>query len=269
MYFNKVKIIAEKTINDRCIFTFNLTEDGKLIFRRYYKEDILQIDDLAEFSSSEGHLKMKHPTDDNIALLLVSCEVIDLENISEKLCSENANILYAITESNDVGLYNRDIETYLSKADNSMTRKIYNHSVVFNIFKPRINGPVENVIIHVNNDEDFFINLPNLIDNGTKYPTLNKINIRITGSDTIAQEGIETYELQVVDASGATITDEGIELYLKSDCGLVSHNKIKTDSTGKATVKVKGTMLDAGEQIELKVGFKYYSNLDSKVINVI
>ena len=97
MVFNKVKLVSGKTINDRFIFTFNLTEDGKLIFRRYYKEDTLQIDDLAEFSSSEGHSKMKHPTSNDISLLLVSCEVIDLENISEKLCSENANILYAIT----------------------------------------------------------------------------------------------------------------------------------------------------------------------------
>lgn len=269
MQFHKVTLNSELSIANEFIYIYSMTPDNKLIFRRYIKEYIIKVDDLEDFSTETGATKMKHPTDENISLFLVANLEIDLNNIPSHLCSENANILYAITLNSDVGFYNRDIETYVSKADNGMTRSLYNHSVIFNLFKPRKNGPVENVIFHINNEEDYYINIPDVINNGTTYPVLDKLTIDIIGEDMMAPNSLEAYTLQVKDSSGNDVAEEGIEIHVKSDCGLLSHNKLVTDSFGKARLKVKSDMLDTEDKIVIKVGFKYYSNINNKVISIV
>ena len=62
----------------------------------------------------------------------------------------------------------------------------------------------------------------------------------------------------------------GVDVYLEAHAGYLPRRKLALDpATGRAECPVTALGLAAGETIELKVGFRYYSNAASHVIRVV
>ena len=270
MKFGKVLLESEFSAKNKYYFFYNLLENNILEYVKYYKDGVhdFKEDEIEEFDQFGKPDVMKHPTEPEVVLKKHRSSLVDLNNIDEKLCTENANILYAIGETFDIGLYNRDIETYISKMPNEATRSIYAHSIVFNIFMQSRSRGVNEVIFHVHDRDEVYINIDNVIDYGDTYPTVDKIKLKLEGSEAIDSDGMTEISAQLVDMSGQDINDIAT-VYLKTNAGTLSHSKITTDQNGLARFRVKADMLVAGDKIKIKAGFKFFTNIINKEIDVI
>lgn len=271
MIVEKVLQENEHSIKNDYFFFYNLKENGSILhFTKYKKEAKDSIDEsfvIDEFNEIGESIVMSHPSNENIALTKKGEENIDLENINPRLDSTNANLLYGISSTADIGLYNRDIETYVSKLGNEHTRSIANHSIVFNIVKPTKNQPVSNLIIHSHNNDEVYVNIDGCVTRDT-YPTIVKLSLKLTGSDSVSPDGTSEYDVQLIDLAGNNFSDQ-VDVYLKANAGVLSHNKLTTDENGYCKFRFKADMLLSGESAEIKVGFKYFSNITNKLINII
>lgn len=266
MEIKKILLQKDGSIKNNFVFVYKII-DNKILFKGFKKELKHEGEELPEFDKDSDALVFDYEHEENIKLIKVFIDEIDLSNIDLKLDTINSNILYAINNDNIVGLYNRDIETYNSKTGNEYTRNINNHAVLFNIYKQSPNKPVDQIIFHTHNDVDTFIEYDGEIEECLEYPLMPNIFINITGDEEILPDMVNEYDIELLDRAGEALIDN-VDVYVKSNCGTISHTKISTID-GKGKLRVKADLLVPGDSIELKFGFKYFSNRHNKIIKVI
>lgn len=63
-----------------------------------------------------------------------------------------------------------------------------------------------------------------------------------------------------VTRNGFNVKKSGIELYFKTNAGYLNKTKITTDEEGKVVLRARRDLLDPQDRMEIKAGFKFFSN---------
>lgn len=272
MRIHKVIIKKEFSMKDNYVFIYKYDKESNMLtqirYEKKYKDKNLELE-LEDFDITGKVIEMVYPHSDDFYLKIKDAQDLNLNDIPSNLNSVNSNILFSMTEKNNKCFYNRDIEAYNNKMSSDQLNVMNQHSVVFNVFKPFPNSEITDLVFHAQNDEDMIIDIDGVIDCGTVYPNLPKNNPLLTIVDNMAPDTICQGTVQLVNKNFEAVHVAGIEIYIKSNCGQLSHNKLVTDSNGEAKFKLNSSMLDVGEEIKVKVGFRYFTNIDNKVIKVV
>ena len=91
---------------------------------------------------------------------------------------------------------------------------------------------------------------------------------KITGSSTITANTTNSYNVTLVDATGAAVVGQDADIYIDSYSGYLPKTRVST-SNGLATFNVNALGLVAGDTITLKLGFKNMRNLVPFTISVV
>lgn len=202
----------------------------------------------------------------------ISNVIIDLNNTEQSLNTENAMIMMAFDNNgSEISMYNRDKETFYGKSNIDNFRSIHSHNTYGILFKKFKEDPITEFCINVSEHSKFTTNIKNIIELEEKNNPFEKVIVRIVSDKSfIKKDCTRELRVQLVDRlTGKDIFKSGVFIYLKTDKGLISHNKVETKTDGSASFKIKSDMLSSGDIITIKAGFQYFSNIDSKKIKVI
>jgi hypothetical protein len=198
--------------------------------------------------------------------------IIDLNNIENSINTENAMIVMAFDNNGlEIKQYNRDQETFSAKSNIDTIRSMHGHHSYGILFKKFKDEPITEFCINVSEKSKFKTNISNIIELEELNNPFEKVLVRIESNDNfIKKDSIKELTVQLVDRlTGNNILKDGVFIYLKTDKGMLSHNKVETSFNGCASFKINSDMLSSNENITLKAGFRYFSNIDSKKIKVI
>lgn len=94
-------------------------------------------------------------------------------------------------------------------------------------------------------------------------------HLKLACPDSIPPGGVATAKIQLTTNRGDPLRHKGVNVYLKSNSGYLPHRQIPlSPTTGKATFQIHALGLTPGDHIEIKAGFKHYSNIVSAKITI-
>ena len=272
MKIHKLIKPKENTAKNNFVFIYRISENKDIITQiKYTKElrDSVDSKDIEDFNIKGESLKMDYPENKTFYLAHTGVTEIKLNDISPRLQTVNANILYSISDVYDKGFYNRDIEASVNKLSAEENNLLSSRLVMFNVFKPFPDGEITDIVFNVHNVKDVIIDIEDIIEHDGEYPNLPKVNPLLKINNVIEQDTILEGSVQLVDKELKEVKKAGIEINIKSNCGQLSRSKVVTNSEGMGKFKLNSTMLDVGDEIVIKAGFKYFSNINNSVVKVI
>lgn len=186
-------------------------------------------------------------------------------HIGRRELTEASNIYVIIdNEGNFVGLRQKMVQTYLTKASGFEYAKQNNVLIAAQIYVPFADSPFSEWSLRVNFRDDQEVTLENAEE---VAPTLESFHafayaqfpsLRIAGkSQATAGEKI-TVQLT---HGGADVAKAGVRIFAKSSAGYLAKTEAFTDENGQANFVAIPMGLEAGDKMTPEFGFKWVSNL--------
>jgi hypothetical protein len=91
--------------------------------------------------------------------------------------------------------------------------------------------------------------------------------LSVTGPKTMASGDTAEIDVQLTDGSGNALALP-VTIDIEATAGYINKRRVTLDSSGKGSFKVRADLLDSGDSIKVKAGYRYYSGLASLVVGV-
>lgn len=200
-------------------------------------------------------------------------KVIDLLYLDKDLEMDVFNTIYVLKDGEHKILkdpINVLRNSYSSKLSyGGIINQVNSGDVICKIFKHFSDSPLEETEIEFKLNPNAFLQKDLNIEEITRPVQNRQHRFKLTVPDTLEVDKTLEVTAQMISVYGEPIKKEGVEVYLKSNMGYLPYNKKVTDADGKVKFKFTALGLEKGDIATLKFGFKFFSSINIKNIEII
>lgn len=163
-------------------------------------------------------------------------------------------------------------ETYGSKASSAQYSNASERLPVAIVFVPWASSTIEDVRVFVQIDPESVlipganVEIENYAGNAADWRASLLPDVLLSGPETIAPDAVADYSI-VVGRGGVRDTTCGADVCIETTGGYLPLQRVRAQS-GHASFRLSAAGLLSGEQIKLKVGFRNYSALATKTVQI-
>lgn len=222
---------------------------------------------------------INNPTNTNFYLedknyfVVTDSFIMDLLYLDKDLEMDVFNTIYILKDGehkilrNPINILRNSYSSKLSYG--GIINQINSGDIICKVFKHFSDSPLEDVEIEFKLHPNAFLQKDLVIEQITRPVQNRQHRFKLSMPDTVAADDVIEIEAQLISVYGESIKKQGIEVYLKTNIGYLPYNKKTTDEEGKVKFKFRAMDLHPGDIATLKFGFKFFSSVTIKNVEII
>lgn len=243
-------------------YGYKINGNSLEIYYFEYKKIPEETTGIVDFDADFDHDEM-FTVNKEFLLVKKSTDIISMDDIA---LGTNNFINVGFDSEGVLVKYNLPKETFLGKEKGSYQRQLHGLKTICVLHIPHSDGIVEDLYVFSDSSE-YSIN--KVVDEEVEtFIKPDTVAVSLTGVTEIAPDGLVILNAKLMSTNGSPILKDGVELYIKTNIGYLNKVKLITDSNGEASFKFRATDLDVGDRAIVKIGFKYYTNVENIEIEV-
>lgn len=167
------------------------------------------------------------------------------------------------------GIVNIYAQSAAGKRNLSELARDLNTSVLIQVFVPHRNVKSFdecNVLFFATQDVTANVKLTEIEANSGKW-RLQRTGLTLNGPKSVAAGEVATVTVQLTDSNGKPLP-ASVAIELEASAGYLNKRRLQLDAKGQGAVKVRADLLEAGDSIKVKAGYRYFTGVGEITLGV-